>query len=546
MYIKKLKISNFKSIYDELELDFNNIKGLWKISGPVGVGKTSIGEAIIFGLFGTVGGKNNADLISWGEKHSVVEIWLESKGKQVYIKRENNAYGQSPVYVEVDNENMVYTNKRDAQAQLENEIYDTSRTSIELLCIISFNNFKSLATLNTADTKRFLDQVLDFYTLSNYSDICKELKLDIVNKLDKEKNKLSNIEYRKTKLEQLQNKILIEGNIEDVKKDINAETEKIKVLYNNYMQKRNELEPQIKSLETQITEITVTGKTLAKNIKFMEQGICPTCGAPIDQTKLPEEIVKRGALAGAYKLKTQELNELKNKLNNIINEYTKEKNKCDENVSKLSKLRIQLESQSKTSDINENELIEIQDEIETCNANIDKYNIEVSEWSQLYNILSNDVRSKILGSFIPSLNNNIMKYATQLQQPYIIQFDSQFKCNIKLVGFNQQIPITSLSTGQLKTVDMIIILGVLGTIIGSNGINILFLDELFSNMDQVLLNDMCSVLKNSIDKENNTMFIISHNDIDSSHFDGDISMKLENVSEWQKKSRIRIKKSDFH
>ena len=65
MNINKIKIEKFKSIYDSLELDFSNIQGFWKISGQVGAGKTTIGEAIIFGLFGSINGKNNKDLISW-------------------------------------------------------------------------------------------------------------------------------------------------------------------------------------------------------------------------------------------------------------------------------------------------------------------------------------------------------------------------------------------------------------------------------------------------------------------------------------------------
>jgi DNA repair exonuclease SbcCD ATPase subunit len=73
MIINKIKIQNFKSIYDELVLDFNDIKGLWKIGGTVGSGKTTIGEAIIFGLFGSIKGKNNGELISWGNKHGMIE-----------------------------------------------------------------------------------------------------------------------------------------------------------------------------------------------------------------------------------------------------------------------------------------------------------------------------------------------------------------------------------------------------------------------------------------------------------------------------------------
>ena len=49
MIIKKITIHGFKSIYDETEFIFdkdNICTGLWKVSGPVGVGKTTLGEAI--------------------------------------------------------------------------------------------------------------------------------------------------------------------------------------------------------------------------------------------------------------------------------------------------------------------------------------------------------------------------------------------------------------------------------------------------------------------------------------------------------------------
>ena len=38
MNINKIRITNFKSIYETLELDFEEVKGFWKISGAVGSG----------------------------------------------------------------------------------------------------------------------------------------------------------------------------------------------------------------------------------------------------------------------------------------------------------------------------------------------------------------------------------------------------------------------------------------------------------------------------------------------------------------------------
>ena len=86
---------------------------------------------------------------------------------------------------------------------------------------------------------------------------------------------------------------------------------------------------------------------------------------------------------------------------------------------------------------------------------------------------------------------------------------------------------------------MIIILGVLGTIIGNNGINIIFLDELFSNLDAKLRNEMCMVLKENI-KPDSTMFIISHTELDEKYFNGDIHMKLELKNQYEKHSRAEI------
>jgi ABC-type multidrug transport system ATPase subunit len=145
-----------------------------------------------------------------------------------------------------------------------------------------------------------------------------------------------------------------------------------------------------------------------------------------------------------------------------------------------------------------------------------------------------------MNSFIPLLNKNIFKYIQRLHFPYLIEYDQNFKCNISLCGLEQEISISSLSTGQLKTVDMVVILGVLGTIIGSNGINILFLDELFSNLDMNLRGEMCQVLREFI-KPNTTTFIISHTELEDKYFDGDIHMRLEPRNQYGKCSSCTVK-----
>lgn len=540
MIIQKIRIQNFKSIYDPVELDFNNIKGFWKISGAVGSGKTTIGEAIIFGLFGYVAGKNNASLISWGQKHSLIELWVTSKGRNIYIKREINSYGQSPIYVEVDGEEIVFTNKRDAQYQLETEYYDVTKVTMELLCIISFNNFKSLATLNSVDTKKFLDQVLGFYTLTQYADSCKYLKSIDYAKIKNITNDIAMINSQIDKLQELSNIELIEGDINETKSSIKVIENHIKEYKKTSKQETDEIINEINEKKSELGSLTSLGKNKKKEIDLIEKGTCPTCGAPIDQSQLNIKKEERKVLLEQYNNVNNDITHLNVLYSQKINESTKYIDLKNNEVISQKNMLSKLEEQARRLSININEIETLKSKINILESELSTCQQEDAEWSQLYDILSNEVRVKILESFIPILNKNILKYSTRLQQPYIIQFDSNFECSITICGYDNVIPISSLSTGQLKTVDMIIILGVLGTIMGSAKTNIMFLDELFSNLDPTLRNEMCMVLKENIDPDN-TLFIISHQDLEDSYFDGYMYMKLKQYNQIEKRTNITIK-----
>lgn len=543
MQIQKIRIENFKSIYDPIEIDFLQVNGFWKIAGEVGSGKTSIGEAIIYGLFGSIAGKNNGDLISWNRKHGMVEVWCQSKGYNIYIKRELNSYGMSPIYVEVDGEELVFTNKRDAQLQLETEYYDTSRVTIELLCIISFNNFKSLATLNSADTKKFLDQVLGFYTLTEYAEACKELRSDNLNNIRTVQNEITRLESQIHKLQEISNIDVIEGDINEVRGNIKKYDGDIRELNAHIDSLSKEYSHKKTKLIKEQSSLVSLGKNKKKEIDFIEKGTCPTCGAPIDQSQLEIKKQEREVLLSKY-------NEVTESLKVVESEELASKQSLNQSINDIriamdaeKKHLHQLEEQAKRISVTDNEIENIRKSVATQEAELVKCQSEDAEWIMLQDILTSQVRSKILSSFIPTLNNNISKYSVRLQLPYNIEFDSNFKCNISLSGIDKEIPISSLSTGQLKTVDMVIILGVLGTVIGSNGINVLFLDELFSNLDVDRRNEMCCVLRETL-KSDSTIFIISHMDMEDKYFDGTLSLKLENRDGFEKHSIISIKKFD--
>lgn len=539
MKLQKIHVRGFKSIYDDLVLDFNDIKGFWRINGSVGSGKTTIGEAIIFGLFGSIHGKNNGDLTSWGEKSTLVEVWCQSKGYQLYIKRDINRYGGSSIYVEVDGEELIYSNKRDAQRQLEDEYFDVSRITLELLCIISFNNFKSLATLNTYDTKQFLDQVFGFYILTNYTDKCRDKKLETTETLKNLQNKSFNLQSQIDKLTSLTNIKHIEGDIGEVRRLNDDLKKQLRSTVQESTHTRENYNKQISDITKKLGSIKSLGQNKAKEISFIEKGKCPTCGAPIDQSQLEIKKQERQLLLEQYNSTNEEVQRLTRERNEKDTLYEKEIHELNVKISDNNTLIAQLQAQESNIFLTTQEIDKIKQELSTINKQLDSTQLDLNQWNQLFDIISVDVRYKILNSFIPLINKSIREYTIQFQLPYIIEFDESFKCTIRIFGIDQDIPLSSLSTGQLKVVNISIILGILKTIMNSANFNICLLDELLSNMDIELRQVICRVLKENL-RDDQTLFIITHTELEDKYFDGVIEANLEYRDDIHKRSRYTI------
>lgn len=521
MIIQKIRVRGFKSFLDETTIDFSELQGLYWVSGHIGAGKTTIGEAIIYGLYGTITGKTNSALITWGKKHGLVELWCQSKGRNLYIKRELNAYGQSPMSVEVDGEPIVFTNKRNAQQQLESDYLDTPRTTMELLCVISFGNFKSLSTLNTKDTKIFLDQVLGFDALTTYIDVCKEKQSDLRMELTSVQ---AMMRASNAQIERMRNYKFIEGDPEAIRTElITLQTE---ILNKEKVTKKTlqPLQTELQEKQHRLIEIKTLGQNKRREIDFIKRGTCPTCGAPIDQSTLATKEQERQVLVEQYGLIDGHIRDLTAQISQIntesINYITERKNRVKSQENEL----VRLTEQSKHTNINQAEIDRLEQEVTGHEAHINSISAKLTEYDRLVQILQVQIRSQVLESFIPSLNSKIKELAGMLSLRYVPEFDSMFKCSIRSANL-ESIPTSSLSTGQLKMVDMVIILAVISSLISKVSSNVIFLDELFSNLDPSTRSSLVAVLR-AVLPQNSSVLIVSHQSMDDGLFDGHIRMKL--------------------
>ena len=562
MKIKNITIRNFRSVYGELYLDFSDLKGLIKLSGVIGSGKTTIGEAILYGLFGKVKEHKNPALASWHVKNSEcsVEINLISKNREINIKRNLTA----PLEVTIDGKLLSASNKRDTQEILEEEYYDVPRLAIEKMCIISFNAFKnSLANMNPGETRQFLDDIFGFKTFTEYNDqIILERKQQIIENtqlttiLNETKNQIDNLKHKQIiQTSQLKSSIDIDAIKEQkqqlINKGVSYKNEKIEKNKEKEL-KIKEIDQNIKDCHEKMVEAATLGKQAKENYNTFKSGKCPTCGHDIDPNDINTYKEKMNRYADIYREYDAKKKEFENNKQNIIKEYNNIINDLDDKMDELRSQINKIDSQIKSYNdsvqlINDNydELIqELELKVSEIDDKIQKSDKDIGEWNDMNELFSKTLRYSLLDTLIPHINRSIKYYLNKLNQLYNVEYDQEFKPHIYFDGNENEINYSDLSTGQKKTLDIGIIFGVIANVIANVDFNIFFLDELMSNMDSDSRNMMLSLLNENL-TENRTIFVVNHAEMADDFFNHKIRVKLETKKILEKKEPVIIYASKY-
>jgi len=553
MILHQIKITNFKSIYGTQTFNFDNLKGLIKLSGPIGSGKTSISEAILWGLYGTVKGQNNGQLIAWNMKACEVELFLTSKNKKVHIIR--NIY--QPLIIEIDGKTLSASNKRNTQEILEEEIFDTPKLAITKMCVITFNAFNSLAAMSPGETKVFLDEIFGFKLFSDYNNEViierknqqnEQIKLQSI--YEETINQIENLKQKQnTQTVRLQESI----NLDELKNKRQALIDsgiKLKNEKNTLKEERDnkdkEYDIKIREFVAKMSEVTALGKQAKNSYNTFKSGKCPTCGHDIESSLIESYKDKINQFAHAYRENEAEKNKLEKEKQSVHDSYISRFNELDNKMDALRKQISSIDMEFKSYNDsyqliqdNYDELIhEYENKAETIKKELDKCEIEIGEWNEMNELFTKTLRYKLLETLIPHINKSIQFFTNKLEQSFKIEYDQEFKPHIYVDGWDKEIAYNNLSTGQRKSLDLAIIFGILQNIITSIDFNVFVLDELFSNMDSDTRNIMLTLLKETMSPEK-TIFITNHAEMADDYFKHKIRVHLEN-----KKIKPQIKKTN--
>ena len=563
MYIKSIKITNFKSIYGTQEFDFTELDGLVKLSGIIGSGKTTLCEALLYGLFGNVAGHKIPNLVSWNEKCCEIEMDLISRNKDIHIIRNSSM----PLQVSVNDKLIAASSKRDTQAILEEELYDVPKLAIEKMCIISFSAFNSLASMNPAQTKQFLDEVFGFGTFTQYNNVVVDERKLQVNENTKLNAVYSDtqdqIEYLTNKKlkqqEELKNTIDIVGCNElraQLVEKGKAKKEEFKRIKAESEQKVLKVVAEKQKWYDKKLECATLGKQEKDWYNTFKDGVCPTCGNEIGKDVIEEHKNKMLDYAQKYKEYQNKENEIQLKIEKMNSEAKIKQDELKQDMEDLKKQISNIDAQIQTYNnslalLNENydDLIsEYNNKLDKLKKDIEVSDKEICEWNDMNELFTKTFRYNLLETLIPHINKSIAYFINKLDQNYSITYDQEFKPHIKIDTFDREISYKDLSTGQRKSLDLAIVFGILQNIIANVNFNLFCLDELFSNMDADSRNTMLALLNDSMAKDR-TIFVINHAEMNDDYFSHKIKVRLENkkitVGTGKKEKEFVVKSSKY-
>jgi len=539
---KYVRWKNFLSTgnqFIEIQLDRNPTT---LVIGENGAGKSTVLDALCFGLFGKpFRGINKPQLLnSVNNAGCVVEIEFKIGTKNIKVVR-----GIKPNIFEIYINDKMYNqdaNMRDYQRYLEQQILKLNYRSFTQVVILGSSTFIPFMQLKARHRREVVEEILDIQIFSLMNILLKQ-KLkniaenirDINYQLDLTGEKIVLQEKYINDVKKNKNKIIKEKNklISDNENEIfsrNSGIEELSKDNDNLLSLISDNE-KTKKKAFKLIDIKSTliekHKTHSKAVDFFENNDeCPTCQQHIDEIFKKEMISDKQKDVTKFAVGIKELEEELSKAQERIQEISDIADKIRENevqiakenssVTQLEKFNATLHAeiaQFKTGDVSKsdyNKLKELKKDLSATENHKAKLREDLTYSEAARSMLQDTgIKTKIIKQYLPVMNKLINTYLTSMEFYVNFTLNENFNETIKS-RYRDEFTYDSFSEGEKMRIDLALLFTwrAIAKMKNSTNTNLLMLDEIFdSSLDSTGTDEFLKIL-NTLSDEN--IFVISH------------------------------------
>jgi len=525
--------------FTEIQLDRNPTT---LIIGENGSGKSTILDALCFGLFGKPFRNINKPQLLNSVNMAGCEVEIEFKigSKNIKVIR-----GIKPNIFEIYINGKMYNqdaNVRDYQKYLEQQILKLNYRSFTQVVILGSSTFIPFMQLKAKQRREVVEDILDIQIFS------------LMNMLLKQKLKTITEDQREAKysVELTTEKITLQNKyIDDVKKNKNKLIkEKTKLVTGNEEEisnrqekigelkqsnddlafnskQENEQSEKVQKLKGLHEQLKVRRSATNKYIGFFENNDdCPTCEQHIDETFKENMIVSKKSEYEKFDSGIKDLlGELEKQetIYEAIQDYIRhirendaEIGKINYSIKEMEKFNATLQTeidQLQSGEISKedtNKLKELKKSLKSFEKQQQKLREDQTYAEAVRNMLQDTgIKTKIIKQYLPIMNKLINTYLTSMEFYVNFTLDEKFSETIKS-RFRDEFTYESFSEGEKMRIDLALLFTwrAVAKMKNSTNTNLLMLDEIFdSSLDSTGTDEFLKIL-NTLGDEN--VFVISH------------------------------------